>query len=732
MSIAFIFVYLLFDYIIKLRKWVLVGQMTGSGTTFRRLYFASAWNNGTLSETAMQFMGLAISALLLVTAFGIQWENGNTFLVNDPCIIPSYNNLPLLNFDVGAFVEGMTDFGPINHFGLPLVDGLLGSWSAWPLSNPDSNFYLQGEGVGYAISTQCYDSIVVPHQYDGTKFILTQLVQNSNVLHGIVNIYAPKGSMFIPELGDNSLEKDFTQECHFRIGFGEAQSRHSFSSDTWGQIENGFIESITMGNLTVNLRNSQTYHANMFLFHLGPDTWDLSSYYKTVLESVMSTDNIFGQGGRNTNLLSWGTDLNGHYREKLMWKGLAGCLGSLAHFVVMQFDEDHVLKCDYSSDHGEGFIHIESLVLVVIEVFSFILIVVIILYTWRIYLLYRSDDSLNITMNIFTSPIRLAADLSHFGPKLFKKVIYSLKTFEDEVLESVGDKVLIYGITNDSMEQGLPRLALGDKKTVVKLKRALKQRQFQSKSALSVSKSKDKASVDPKVNSVVADYAKSAVSHHRVSISIAGIPGSEEEQEEVPFPGTVLLAKQGPSIPYNDDIQNKSTRLDAFMSKFNKEERNSPKNYVTDRPPVQDDYPPTQRLQVDSIFPDQAVSGAPISHQEASIPPPAPVQSEAKRAALRNKKLYAIEMVQQLEELQQQLGEKSWQEKLTLFFRRLKQRWKENKWGQRVVMLLTSIRVQILSLLSALIIIITFLFLAIKFLIKMPLDSQDAIHGITY
>lgn len=155
----------------------------------------------------------------------LNWSPADTAYVEDgvsafPCIPATYPKQYERDptWDVGYYLQGDSDYASIYTYGLPLGDGLIGGWSAWPLYEPKGlkSFSDEDRGILYAISTVCGEYVEDKWSASSTYIGIT----NNSTIPGIcqfnLEIILPAYSHSVEELKSSAIK----QYCTVRVVTG--------------------------------------------------------------------------------------------------------------------------------------------------------------------------------------------------------------------------------------------------------------------------------------------------------------------------------------------------------------------------------------------------------------------------------------------------------------------------------------------------------------------------------
>ncbi|KAJ3321059.1 hypothetical protein HDV06_004617 [Boothiomyces sp. JEL0866] len=400
-----------------IHRWILSCQLSGNGCTLNALArgaYSSA-TPGYQVRQAIKLLGLVVPILISVTAYYFEWAELTSVVRNDACIPATYPDPGNLIPDIGNFLQGDTDLALIYSYGIPLEDGIVGGWSAWPLVNPYKLFSLQGNGVGYAISVECFQAYSAPNSYSGTKFELTSMARYLNSIYGTLRVYVPHGSMILDDLNIDDTN-GFLQECAFNIQFFEAVTVNSFQSDEWEMVAVQSVLSVTVGNATVTLGKNQGRYVREFL-----------QYTNT-------------------------------------------------HYLVLQYDSTQTATCDYFASHGAGYLYGSSLLITLVQITVIVLCASMLLHIWWIYLLFGLDIGASLASHTLSSSVRFAHDIHKFALQIFGGSTSTLETFDEDLLRKIGETKVYFGTTSEFLNDENPHLQLGPKKHIITVRKLMQRK----------------------------------------------------------------------------------------------------------------------------------------------------------------------------------------------------------------------------------------------------------------
>lgn len=164
-----------------------------------------------LVACAYYYVSLAIFVVFLgwTPVISVYSENGQDTFACIPASYPegySANNSAL---DLPSFLGGDTDFAVVYNYGLPLANGLIGGWSAWPLQAPTGyySFSTSSEGVLFAIYSSCEDPVTTDWKEKSTHISIVKDNSRKGYIAMDIEIVLPAGSA----VDSDSALKQFCQ-----------------------------------------------------------------------------------------------------------------------------------------------------------------------------------------------------------------------------------------------------------------------------------------------------------------------------------------------------------------------------------------------------------------------------------------------------------------------------------------------------------------------------------------
>ncbi|KAJ3072434.1 hypothetical protein HDU98_003602 [Podochytrium sp. JEL0797] len=396
-------------------------------------------------------------ALILIEAtvwfLGIQmeWEPAISQLGVFPCQPVTYPTAPdiaSINETLGNFLQGDSDLAMIYNYGLPLGDGVVGGLAAWPIAIPSTSFNLQRDGVAFAINVICGNLHLAPPGSGNnlTQFLITETDVWSTMFSMKMNIQLPDGSYSI----EQSTTGDVIQECEVRYIMGDAVINFGFSADEWGGVSSANMQGMQIGDLDLEIYNTESTYFGRVQDALGVD----SKYENITSWVIEATQAVFGnasygtsQGALFCNIFQWGTLPDGYYHPEETWKGLSAAMAMIAHFVLLQYDDEtlHKAQCTYAGMQGAGIIQCPNYViaLAVTSVVVCLLAELSQLFWW--FLLSGGGERNDRAARILESPMQLLYDLRAGGTELMGEFegedhsTAAIRTHYDQVLVRFGE-----------------------------------------------------------------------------------------------------------------------------------------------------------------------------------------------------------------------------------------------------------------------------------------------------
>ncbi|KAI8611197.1 hypothetical protein BC830DRAFT_1084225 [Chytriomyces sp. MP71] len=306
---------------------------------------------------------LFIFALVLIEAtvwfLGIkmEWIPTPSKLGMFPCVPVSYPTKPAIMPGLGNFMQGDSDLSMIYSYGLPLGDGVVGGFAAWPLSTPLKSFSITHAGVAFGINVVCGKlEVARPGSENGyTQFKIDSIDVWRTMFATTIEVQLPAGSHNWEEYADS----DVTQECVMRYIMGDADIEIGFLTDQWGGVISQNVQSMTINGTTIQKGDSSPYY-----FGAVQDLFGVNSEYENITSWIIEgTQQVFNgtsygtsQGATFANLFQWATEPDGLYHTEYTWRGMAAAVAILAHYILLQYNDKEKATCSYVGMEGAGVI----------------------------------------------------------------------------------------------------------------------------------------------------------------------------------------------------------------------------------------------------------------------------------------------------------------------------------------------------------------------------------------
>ncbi|KAJ3119474.1 hypothetical protein HK100_000297 [Physocladia obscura] len=331
------------------------------GSSIRRLFLASLF----LVEGAMWFLILNMKWTAISTELGIF-----------PCIPATYPNTPIILADLPGFLEGDASLSVIYNYGLPLADGLIGGWAAWPQSAPSAKFAVEGTGIVYAYSIACGDLRAAENQtkISGIQINLLESQLWTDLYYAEVQVLLPAGL----HNWNGAVDQVVSQKCVMQYVTGDGEIAFTFFADEWLMVTGGQMNSITLNDgehsssivVTQNMAGQQYFFDDITPF-MGPATKHASTimtWFSQVFTACTNgTSYPPTQSGSVASLFQWGHSTSNIFAQEIYdvnstWEGLAGAVGSMSHYLMMQYNGSASANCSYFGIQQAGVLNIPNAV----------------------------------------------------------------------------------------------------------------------------------------------------------------------------------------------------------------------------------------------------------------------------------------------------------------------------------------------------------------------------------
>lgn len=194
-----------------------------------------------------------------------RWEPTESLLGDFDCIPASYPRPTKFPDNFGHFLLGNMDFAEVYNYGLPLDDGLVGGWLAFPEEDPIHLFHLYGPGIGYVIQTDCDVEVPANASLPGVTFKPVGYDSSNHGLYATVNVYFPGAS--IESKFDNGL--GVWQKCRIGVKFTSMRLAYEFIVDEWHVVSGYNLIGATKGKVNLKHGHSMDHFAGEFMSQIG-------------------------------------------------------------------------------------------------------------------------------------------------------------------------------------------------------------------------------------------------------------------------------------------------------------------------------------------------------------------------------------------------------------------------------------------------------------------------------
>ncbi|KAJ3319528.1 hypothetical protein HDV06_006261 [Boothiomyces sp. JEL0866] len=467
----------------NLSLWIIASNLVGHGATLEILNskILRARVPGYQVRNYLWILSIIIAVLVSFSAFQFAWTPVISKHSTDQCLSGSYGSVNY-KIPVSIFLQGDVGNSGITTYGLPLEDGIVGGFGAWPLANPLEVFSIKHAGYIYLISAECSDVYPTQLQDNSTRTWTSDLKVIGNTLQGKIIIHVPQNSIILDYVQVES-QGGYMQECNMRVQFFQGDVENSFHSDQWQDVTYQGVTGITTNSTQMTKGDGQQFYFSDFAQHTH-DQYNLTGKFMDMLSNIYNNSTFYP--ARNevySRVLQWATLPDGFYHDSLMWKGVAASLAAAAHLLLVQYNKDVTDICNYYGVNGSGYLSMNSLLLVVIQILIVVLGVTMLLHGWWIYLIYGLSKDANYAYRVIRNRFRFAHDTSKYSASIFAKNklpnLNYLRT-DEETIQKIKYRKVKFGSdkeeiskTGDCSPSALPVL-LGTPKDVLNLKRRQK------------------------------------------------------------------------------------------------------------------------------------------------------------------------------------------------------------------------------------------------------------------
>ncbi|KAJ3235054.1 hypothetical protein HDU81_000872 [Chytriomyces hyalinus] len=323
------------------------------------------------------FSLVAMEACMWNVILLMEWTRVDSLLGYFDCIPAVHGDAPvapspLISSKLPTFLNGQSWFAPLEAFGIPLQDGLVGGGAAVPLETPMRLFEMSGPGPVYAFSVDCGAPEVAAKDSHSDNFAAISM-EGLNVGGNQIN------ATFIARIPANAHDwelypnSSLVQTCTLRYIIacdGHQVLTHVYKTDEWSIVMNAFVNEVMIRSkegVDIVLSSIDAHPTRRsFDQILGSDSVEQNALGSSITADVAQTLNLMfkNQGpvemdGYSRNLLRWGQD-RGQYGVNQTWKGVSGVVGALSHFILGQYGENGAVveQCAYYGSQGRGYITI--------------------------------------------------------------------------------------------------------------------------------------------------------------------------------------------------------------------------------------------------------------------------------------------------------------------------------------------------------------------------------------
>lgn len=239
--------------------------------------------------------------------------------------------------------------------GLPLSNGLLGSWTSWPTAEPIPNFSISGNGPLYLVETQCGGWTDLGPGIAGVATTLSTSLINSTANQQFWKITTsfPAGSVFETKNAAN-------QNCTVKLTFGSGFSKYNYVSDEWGVISGGQIDTIVASKVSYTNGATTTIVAGDVEKNIAPL---LDIYSILPNRTIGLVNNALNQAYLPTQssstfvyLMNWSTQNDGFYHMSTNYRGVTAAFGVVLQYAMAQYSSSGTTQCEYYGQAGSGLV----------------------------------------------------------------------------------------------------------------------------------------------------------------------------------------------------------------------------------------------------------------------------------------------------------------------------------------------------------------------------------------
>jgi hypothetical protein len=236
--------------------------------------------------------------------------------------------------------------------------------------------------------------------------------------------------------------------------------------------------------------------------------------------SVFSNNSYTSSQGANfCNIFQWATLPDGYYHTQYGYRGVSAALGSVLHYILMQYDTSQTGYCEFYGYQGSGTLSIPSSWVAIGQGIILSALALLFLKFGWLLISYYPDYIVDVATKPLNSFVRLAADMKRSIKPLFSKMVTEFDTLNEDIMKNSNSVMVRYGFNPNSLNYGNFTLQFGTVKKVLAIKKLLKRVQRDRKEAQEkkefglVSLSKKVESVDIKKSEEISEKDTSV---HRV------------------------------------------------------------------------------------------------------------------------------------------------------------------------------------------------------------------------
>ncbi|KAJ1548570.1 hypothetical protein HK405_002541 [Cladochytrium tenue] len=332
---------------------------------------------------------VVVEAVLWLVSYEFKWTTKYNYIGNFACSLPSYDvssdNGDLLNIttNLTAQLQSSISQASFYTFGLPLADGIVGGWAAWPLAAPYTSFSMQTGGFIYVIKSGCSGATPSERSLNNssvayasaTFFDVTHQVDDGQTYRAVISVDSPPRTYAADEYAGRRV----AQACNVTVSVGVANLTVAFTADEWHGVTLGGIESIQRSPhlLLAQQSSSGTTTAEVLAQVQSADSPANASVEVTLLRAIASgVAAVFSQAGSVAAaaaaadatrgrvplnpLLRWAQAPAAHqYAPELMARGIGAAVAAVAQRVLRELPKADASGvgndvCAYYGDAGAG------------------------------------------------------------------------------------------------------------------------------------------------------------------------------------------------------------------------------------------------------------------------------------------------------------------------------------------------------------------------------------------